>query len=447
MMRIADTIVARVMLASLLGITLFHLLSLWTYEQALVRELVRAEDERLAERLLSIKYSVAAVAEAQRETLAHDLSGGPIQAHWSNVRGGAPGGPGAEIWRGLTTRLLAGSGDLSPDDLIVGTGSDPHVALLSMRLPDESWLNVNLFATGKVRPTGSGHLLSTSLMAFGVAVLSMLLATWLTRPLRQIADAVSKLSIDEGPSAIPEKGPREVRHLAASFNTMHARLLELITRRTRSLAAVSHDLRTPLTRLRLRLNDVESDDLQRAMAGDIDEMEQMIEATLSYLKGQETTEPLRPIDLVALLETVVGDARDAGRDAELDGPASVVITARHMGLKRALSNLVGNALRYGGQVRVRIDRCDDAVVVTIDDDGPGIPEDKLQSVFEPFVRLEDSRNVETGGVGLGLTIAKANIEADGGSVILSNRPEGGLRAIVTFPGMARALVRMAAVAV
>ena len=433
MIRAADTLAARVLLVSLLGITLFHVLSLWTYERTLERELTQAQDAQLAERLISIKRSVAAVPDVQREALAHDLSGGPIQAHWSHSRGAAAGGPGADEWRKLSSLIIARSQKLAEGDIVVGTGGDSHVALLSMRLPDDTWLNVNLFAAGKATASGNGPLLSTSLMAFGVALLSMLMATWLTRPLRQIADAVSKLSLDERSGSIPEAGPREVRDLAASFNAMHRRLVDLILRRTRSLAAVSHDLRTPLTRLKLRLGDVESAELQRAMASDIDEMEQMIEATLSYLKGQETTEPPRSIDLVALLETIVNDARDAGRDAELAAPASLVITARHMGLKRALSNLVGNGLRYGSQVRVRIEQAASEIVVMVDDNGPGIPEDKLGVVFEPFVRLEDSRNVETGGVGLGLTIAKSNIEANGGTLVLRNRPEGGLSAIVRLP--------------
>ena len=433
MIRAADTLAARVLLVSLLGITLFHVLSLWTYERTLERELTQAQDAQLAERLISIKRSVAAVPDVQREVLAHDLSGGPIQAHWSRSRGAAAGGPGADEWRELSSLIIARSPNLGEGDIVVGTGGDSHVALLSMRLPDDTWLNVNLFAAGKATASGNGPLLSTSLMAFGVALLSMLMATWLTRPLRQIADAVSKLSLDERSGSIPEAGPREVRDLAASFNSMHRRLVDLILRRTRSLAAVSHDLRTPLTRLKLRLGDVENDELQRAMASDIDEMEQMIEATLSYLKGQETTEPPRSIDLVALLETIVDDARDAGRDAELAAPASLVITARHMGLKRALSNLVGNALRYGSQVRVRIEQAASEIVVMVEDNGPGIPEDKLDVVLEPFVRLEDSRNVETGGVGLGLTIAKSNIEANGGTLVLRNRPEGGLSAMVRLP--------------
>jgi signal transduction histidine kinase len=248
-----------------------------------------------------------------------------------------------------------------------------------------------------------------------------------------MSEVVTTLRADDVETRVPEDGPREVRELAVAFNGLRKRLGDLVTRRTRSLAAVSHDLRTPLTRLRLRLADVPSAELQRAMAADIDEMEQMIQATLSYLKGDETSEPKRPIDLVALVETLVDGARDQGRDAKLSAPAHLVVEARLVGLKRALGNLVGNALRFGTTVAVSVEARDGSAIVFIDDNGPGIPADKLDAVLEPFVRLEESRNTETGGVGLGLTIASSIVEANGGSLRLSNRSEGGLRAEVRLP--------------
>lgn len=431
MIRALDTLVARLLLVSLLGVTLMYALSLWTYEHALDEELTAAHETRLVERLMSIKRSVMLVPQAQRDALAHDLSGGSIEAHWNTTRGAVPGGPGVDVWRTLVGRVRALAPDLGPDDVVIGTSVDSHIALLSMRLPDGSWLNFNLFASEHAR--ASNTLLSMSLMALAVIAMSLLMARWLTLPIRRIAKAVAMLSPDDPMSAIPETGPKEVRNLAAAFNAMRRRLADVIMRRTRSLAAVSHDLRTPLTRLKLRLNDVSDPDLQRAIATDIDEMEQMIEATLSYLKGTETAEPARAIDLVALIETIIDDARDAGGDAELTAPQRVVVEARLVGLKRAFSNLVGNALRYGTQVRASIETTGYEVIVRIDDNGPGIPEDKLEVVFEPFERLETSRNIETGGVGLGLTIAKANIEADDGTLTLSNRPEGGLRAMARLP--------------
>jgi signal transduction histidine kinase len=203
--------------------------------------------------------------------------------------------------------------------------------------------------------------------------------------------------------------------------------------RTRALAAVSHDLRTPLTRLKFRLEDVQPAATATAMAADIEELEEMIDATLSYLRGENSGEEARAIDLAALLETIASDAADRGLDVSVSGPRSLVVFGRRLGLKRAFANIVQNALKYGVRAQISMVAVAERAQVQIDDEGPGIPDDKLSAVLEPFVRLEDSRSRETGGAGLGLAIAKANIEADGGTLSLSNRPQGGLRVIATLP--------------
>ena len=433
MMRSLDTLVARLILVSLLGITLVHVLSIWSYEQTLERELGNADEARLAERILTIKRSVSAVPETQREALAHDLSSGPLDAHWNRTRATAAGGAGAEQWQGLVERIRAGTPGLSSEGIVVGTSGDAHNALLSIRLADDTWLNVSLFATSRTGHGGHGTLLSTSIMAGGVILLSLLIARWLTRPLRAMSAAVSSLSPDGPPSRISEAGPLEVRQLAAAFNDMRTRISDLINRRTQALAAVSHDLRTPLTRLKLRLNDIPDADLQSAMQADLAEMEAMVEATLSYLRGQDTGESVRPLNLASLLATVVDEARDAGHDARLDASEPLIVMGRHLGLKRALTNLVGNAVRFGTKVVVSAKEAGGVVVIEVADNGPGIPADKLDAVLEPFVRLDQSRNRESGGVGLGLTIAKTTIEADGGSLVLRNRAEGGLCAEIRLP--------------
>lgn len=433
MTRSLDTLVARLILVSLLGISLVHVVSIWSYEQALNRELGRADEARIAERIQTIKRSVIAVPEAQRETLAHDLSSGPLEAHWNRTRGTTAGGAGAEQWHTLVERIRAGAPRLAGDDIVVGTSGDAHSALLSIRLPDDTWLNVSLFASSRTGHGGHGTLLSTSIMAGGVILLSLLIARWLTRPLRAMSAAVASLSPDGPQSRISETGPLEVRQLAAAFNEMRMRISELINRRTQALAAVSHDLRTPLTRLRLRLNDIPDLGLQSAMQADLAEMEAMVEATLSYLRGQDTSENVRPLNLVSLLETVVNEARDAGHDAALEASGPLIVMGRHLGLKRALTNLVGNAVRFGSKVVVSARGAEGGAIVEVTDNGPGIPADQLDAVLEPFVRLESSRNLASGGVGLGLTIARTSIEADGGSLILRNRAEGGLCAEIRLP--------------
>jgi two-component system OmpR family sensor kinase len=296
----------------------------------------------------------------------------------------------------------------------------------------EATLDRNPMA-GSAHTSSNGMLLSTTVMAVGIVLLCVLIARWLTRPIVKMAAAVRELHPDSAAKPIPETGPREVRELGLAFNDMQGRIGQLIGERTRALAAVSHDLRTPLTRLKLRLEDVADPATATAMSGDIEELEQMIDATLSYLRGEKNEEEARPIDLAALLETLAGDATDQGLDVSVCGPRSLVIFGRRMGLKRAFANIIQNALKYGVRAHVSMVVVSHRAQVQIDDDGPGIPPDKLQLALEPFVRLEDSRSRETGGAGLGLAIAKANIEADGGSLLLSNRPEGGLRVTVTLP--------------
>ncbi len=436
MMRRLDTLIGRTILVSLVGITLMHILSLWSYELALRKELSAAQDMRLAERLSTIRQSLSAVPEQGRDEVAHQLSGGPLEIHWSKTERAIADAAGHERLAGLPERLRQLAPDMATDDLIIGSAGaagDPHIALLSLRLADRSWANVSLLAYSHPHSATHGTLLSTTLMALGVVGLSVLIAGWLTRPIRSVAAAVRALRPGNEGTRIPETGPKEVRDLAVAFNEMQARITRLIDERTRALAAVSHDLRTPLTRLKLRIEDLGSPEIGRDMTADIAELEQMIDATLSYLKGESQAETLRRVDLTALLETLADEATDLGQAVRIASPRHVVIRGRHLGLKRAFSNLIQNAIKYGGHAHVTAEVEATVVRVHVDDHGPGIPADKLDAVLEPFVRLEGSRSRETGGVGLGLTIAKATIEAHGGQLILANRPRGGLRVTVVLP--------------
>ena len=212
------------------------------------------------------------------------------------------------------------------------------------------------------------------------------------------------------------------------------RIDRLIADRTQALAAVSHDLRTPIARLRLRAGFVEDGEAARAIDADLDEMEAMITATLAYLRGEAEQEQLRVTNLAAILETLCDDATDAGRNVSYDGPSQVRLACRPIAIKRALANLINNAVKYGGAARVTLRDHASSVEVAVEDDGPGIPESELEAVFTPFRRLESSRNRETGGTGLGLTIARNILRAHGGDVVLRNRPEGGLSAVASLPG-------------
>jgi signal transduction histidine kinase len=198
------------------------------------------------------------------------------------------------------------------------------------------------------------------------------------------------------------------------------------------LAAISHDLRTPLTSLRLRAEFVTDEETREKLLGTIEEMQAMTEATLVFAREEATGEPTRTVDLAALLESLCADLADLGWSVSFAEAEPMAYRCRADALRRALRNLIENAVRYGGQARVALGASADGIEITIDDDGPGIPPQDLERVFQPFVRLELSRNRSTGGVGLGLAIARGIIRAHGGDILLANRPHG-LRALLRLP--------------
>jgi two-component system, OmpR family, sensor kinase len=437
MRRWLDTLTNRTILLLLIGIGMVHLVSLYAYQAALDQEMSSAGEARLADRLLTIKRAVARVAPAEREPVAHEFSGGAVEAHWSRTERAIAGGPGSAEWDGLKRRLRELAPELGEAQVIIGANrkleSDPHLALVSMQLPDESWVNVSLFARMTPQTGSHGTVLSTSLMALGVIGISILLVRWMTRPLRTFADAAQRLYRGAENIAVPEEGPSEVRELASAFNDMQTRIKTLIDDRTHALAAVSHDLRTPLTRLRLKTEDVGDGTLGNAMRADLTEMEAMIDQTLAYLRGDRSDEEFRQVDLTALIETLVDDATDAGAFVTFAGLPTLAIMARPLALKRAISNLIQNAVKYGKVARLTLNHGANSAEVLIDDDGPGVAADQFDAAFAPFTRLENSRSKETGGFGLGLTIARTIIEGHGGRINLSNRPETGLRVTVNLP--------------
>ena len=207
----------------------------------------------------------------------------------------------------------------------------------------------------------------------------------------------------------------------------------MVDDRTQMLAAISHDLRTPLTRLRLRAGRLTDAELRKGIESDLEEMEQMIDGTLAFLRDDTRTEEIGQVDLAAILLTLADDAADSGQDVSIETPRQLIVSGRHLALKRALGNLIQNAIKHGGRARVTAVRDGRLLRISIEDDGPGIPSDQLEAVFEPFYRLDPSRGRNTGGHGLGLTVARSIIRAHGGDVVLANRSPHGLEARVTLP--------------
>jgi signal transduction histidine kinase len=421
---------------------LLHLGSVWLYENGLRGAAETSRERQIAERLSAAKRAVAALPEGDRDRTAHALAAPGLDVHWSPIAVVQPAAERDDARLAeLRERLVAAVPELGEVRLAFGqegtAGAAGHLVVGSLGIQDGSWINFSaaLFRAGLPGAVDHATITSTTAMAAGIIVVAVLLVRWLTRPLQHLAYVAERIGRDPVPVAVAEEGPAEAVRLARAFNAMQRRIHRMIEDRTQALAAVSHDLRTPIQRLRLRAGFVEDQETQARIDADLAEMEAMIEATLAYLRGgdSEEAEPRRAMDLAATLQALCGDAADAGQDASYDGPTRALVSCRPVALKRAFANLIGNAIAYGGTARVRLGAGAGQIRVEIEDDGPGIPDAELERVFEPFRRLEESRNRATGGVGLGLTIARRTVEAEGGQLVLRNRLGGGLAATVTLP--------------
>jgi signal transduction histidine kinase len=276
-------------------------------------------------------------------------------------------------------------------------------------------------------------LLILLILLVSVVVLAALAVRALTRPLSVLADAATELGRDIRRPPLTETGPLEVRRAAQAFNTMQERLIRYLEDRNRILAAVSHDLKTPITRLRLRTELLEDAPLQAKFQADLEEMQRMVQTSLDFLRGGEDSEPMAPVDVNALLDCLREDVEDTGQEVRIDGAVDQPLRCRPLALKRCLSNLVDNALKYAVNPEIEVTDHSNRLTLTVRDHGPGIPSAELEQVFEPFYRLESSRNRDTGGSGLGLSIARNIARAHGGELILRNHPQGGLEAVLELP--------------
>ncbi|KRP42453.1 Signal transduction histidine kinase [Pseudomonas libanensis] len=267
--------------------------------------------------------------------------------------------------------------------------------------------------------------------------ISLIIAAWygaklLSRPIQRLSAAAERLSVDLDSPPLVESGPREARQAASTFNLMQKRIREQVSQRARMLGAVSHDLRTPLSRLKLRLEQIEDPQLQGQMRQDLDDMIGMLDATLSYLHEQRTSETRHWLDVQALVESLSENAQDQGSDVQFSGTCAP-LQVQPMALRSCLNNLIDNALRYAGTAHIELTDSRDALVIRVIDHGPGIAADKREAVFEPFYRLEGSRNRNSGGVGLGMTISKEAAERLGGNLSLEETAGGGLTAVMWLP--------------
>ncbi|SFN98846.1 hypothetical protein SAMN04487859_112139 [Roseovarius lutimaris] len=302
---------------------------------------------------------------------------------------------------------------------------------LSIALESGAWLNVD---TRFQRPPLQWPVFSS--ISFGLtAALLIGVACWyllarLTWPLRRLAQAAESLGRGEESKPIPASGPSEVRDLTETFNLMQERLVRTVADKTRIMAALGHDLRSPLTALRVRAEMVDDEESRDAMITSIEEMQDMVERTLAFARGMAISEPPETVELGEFLTQLRRDMLD---EFQLETDAPLKIRLRPQSMRRALRNIIENAVRYGGGAEVSFAQEYDRVLIEVRDHGPGIPDAQLEEVFEPFFRIETSRSRETGGTGLGLSIARTILRSHGGDITLQNHPDGGLVVQLDLP--------------
>ena len=304
---------------------------------------------------------------------------------------------------------------------------------VTVRFPDHDSVVYRVTRLAGGAPLPRNLVMNLTLLVLILVVVLYLVARGITRPLSDLARAADRVGRDLRPARLEERGARELRDAARAFNTMQDRLRRYLDSRTRVLAAMSHDLKTPLTRLRLQVETLDNPPMQERIGHELDEMETMVHQALSLFRGLDDGEPVAPVDINALVGKVRAECAVLGSEVRITGRALQPYPGKPQTLKRCLTNLVVNAIKFGGQAQVVVEDSPQQLLIRVRDDGPGIPAAELERVFEPFHRLESSRNRDSGGTGLGLTIARDIAQAHSGTLTLANRPERGLEALLVLP--------------
>ncbi|MBK5356686.1 HAMP domain-containing protein [Pseudomonas sp. TH41] len=307
-----------------------------------------------------------------------------------------------------------------------------HYTLL-VQLMDGSWLMFSLSSRSWGLGQWQRDLILVVLVLLSTGLVTLIATRRLARPLQQFAQGARRFGVDFRAPPIEPVGPQEIRQAILAFNAMQAQLQHFINDRTQMLAAISHDLRTPLTRMRLRGEFIEDLEQQQRLFRDVDEMQAMINTSLEFFRDDARLEQATPFDLAELLHTLIDDYRDQSIDITFSGPPHLVFFGRPLGLKRVITNLLDNATKYACDPAVELRGDDEQVTILVLDRGPGIPVENHEQVFAPFFRLETSRNKSTGGVGLGLSAARAIVLEQGGALTLNTRKTGGLEVRVVLP--------------
>lgn len=436
----------RVFLVLLLGIVASAALTQWLAITERTRQLERYRDFHALERAEQLISTADAVPQTSRGVYMRAASRGSVRLEPS-VAMEAPALPPTDFSRALQQRLgadfrLFPLAERPPAcdrpretySIFAPTQWRGTCETILVQLRDGQTLKLSVLPP-RAPPNGPARNELLTMLPFlvSIAVLAYLVTRMTMAPLKQLAQAAKDLGNDINHPPLALRGSAEIRQAAAAFNAMQARIRQHIAQRTEMLAAITHDLQTPLTRLRLRLEKVPDEDLQQRLKDDLSAMQQMVREGLDLARSMDTTETMQALDLDALLDSVCADAADGGQPVELQGQAQMALMGRPMALRRVLVNLIDNAVKYGQYAKVTVERVAGAARIRIRDGGPGIPPDQMARVFEPFYRLEGSRSRDSGGTGLGLTIARNIAEQHGASVALANHAEGGLEVTLVLP--------------
>lgn len=443
-----DTVAGRTLLVLFVGLTVSNGLSLGLYLVDRTAALDSVGGAHIAERVITVARVLEKAPPAMRERLV-DLAGHPaVHMTWNETstvaRGAGPGWNAGVLQRAFAAHVhqmederelrlrTATAADVKPENW-PAAGSPGEILQGSLQLADGSWLNFWAAVEPAESIWSTGFIFTMVFMVISVVLMSIFVVHHLNRPLRIFASAARRLGRDMRAPALEEFGPREVREATQAFNEMQGRIRRLLDDRAHMLYAISHDLRTPITLLRLRAEFVSEEDERAKILATLGDMESMVESILAFARDDPEKEPMRTVDIAALVSSICDDMTDAGLTVDYSGPERLNYECRASSIKRALTNIIDNAIKYGGVAHVCLEDDAEAITVVVDDEGPGIPAVQLDLVFTPFYRVEESRNAETGGTGLGLAVARTSIVAHGGRVVLENRPEGGLRATVRLP--------------
>ncbi len=440
------SLAGQTVLVMLIALTASHLVSMWTFSH----ERANTPDDRGSRTLVGHIAEVAQLVEgspAEWRPVLLKAANGPGFSVEIAEAAFRPSGPETveeqrlrvlledQVGRPVTVRLSDPENgnphnhpDVSGDHLPPG-----HRLEAGVHLADGLWLRFHTQIPRAVSIWSSEALTSLSLMTAGVLLASFWAVRRLTRPLREFAEAAERLGKDVKAPPLVVRGPTELRQSQKAFNEMQERLRRMIENRLQMVAAISHDLRTPITLLRLRVEFVEDDEARSKILETLDEMESLVRSTLAFARDEAIQEERRVVDVASLVRSICDDLSDAGTDVECRTPEKLPYECRPAALRRAFLNIVENAVKYGHRARVNMFTRHGDIRLTVDDDGPGIPGEEMPRVFMPFYRIEQSRCRETGGVGLGLALAQSIIHAHGGAIHLHNRPEGGLRVEVELP--------------